>query len=270
MPKTILITGASTGIGRATAIYFAEKGWQVVATMRSPQKAHPTLNHSRIMLLELDVTNDVSIKQAFDAAVEKYGALDVVLNNAGYGLFGPIEALGMAEIDKQIQTNLYGVLRVMQSAIPIMRQQKQGIIINVTSIGGRVGFPYTAAYHATKFGVEGMSEAARFELAPHGIRIKIIEPGGIKTDFSSRSLEFIKHPAYEPQQGNYEALLKDNRSWAQPEEVAKVIYRAATDGTDKLRYLAKPGPFFQLYKLMPDRLWRAFGYYLLNKKPRAV
>jgi NAD(P)-dependent dehydrogenase (short-subunit alcohol dehydrogenase family) len=270
MFRTILITGASTGIGRATAIHFAQKGWQVIATMRCPQKAHSTLNHPRIMLLELDVTKDALIKQAFDQAVEKFGAVDVVLNNAGYGLFGPIEALSMAQIDQQVQTNLYGVLRVMQYAIPIMRKQKQGIIINVSSIGGRMAFPYTAAYHATKFGVEGLSEAARFELAPHGIRIKVIEPGGIKTDFNSRSLEFVKHPAYEPQQGNYETLLKDDRAWAHPEEVAKVIYHAATDGTDKLRYLAKPGLFFKLYQLLPDPLWRAFCYYVMNRKPRVA
>lgn len=270
MSKTILITGASTGIGRATAIYFAQKGWNVVATMRNPDAADASLRLPNINLLALDVTNESSIVAAFAEASKRFKKLDVLLNNAGYGLFGPLEALTPEQTKRQFETNVHGIFNTMRHIIPIMRVQRDGVIINISSIGGRMAFPFTSAYHATKFAVEGLSESVRFELKPQGIRIKIIEPGGIKTDFNSRSLEFVHHDAYQPQLTNYQALLKDDKYWARPEQVAQVIYRAATDGSYKLRYAAKPGPFFALHAVLPDYLWRAFGHFMLNIKPKTT
>lgn len=269
MPKTILITGASSGIGHATAVYFAARGWNVVATMRNPTAADAALKHPNIAVVALDVTEPVSIAAALQQATQRFGRIDVLLNNAGYGLFGPLEGLSAAQLERQFATNVQGVISTMQQAIPLMRAQGEGLIINVSSIGGRMAFPFTAAYHATKFAVEGLSESVRFELKPHGIRVKVIEPGGIKTDFAKRSLEFVQHPAYQPQLSNYEALLADDTHWATPEQVAAVIYRAATDGSDRLRYAAKPGPFFVLNTLLPDAWWRAFGHFMLNMKPKA-
>ncbi len=266
MPKTILITGASTGIGRATAVYFAQKGWNVAATMRDPESADASLDLPNILKPALDVTRESTIVAAFNQTLRKFGAIDVLLNNAGYGLFGPFEALTPEQMERQFKTNLHGVINTMRHIIPIMRAQRGGVIINVSSIGGRIGFPFASAYHATKFAVEGLSESMRFELKPHGIRIKIIEPGGIKTDFNSRSIEFGQHDAYQPQLGNYQGLVKDDRSWALPEQVARVIHRAATDGSHKLRYPAKPGPFFALRRSMPDSLWQAFCHFILNIK----
>lgn len=264
-PRVILITGASTGIGRATAVHFARQGWAVAATMRRPENPDPALRHPQIKCYALEVTEAASVGTAVQQVMADHGRIDALLNNAGYGLFGPLEALDMAGIERQLQTNVYGPIRTMQAVIPIMRAQHSGIILNVSSIGGRMAFPFTGAYHATKFALEGLSEAMRFELKAHNIGIKLIEPGGIKTDFNRRSLDFRKHPAYEPQLGNYEQLLQDDRYWASPEAVAKVIYRAATDGSDKLRYPAKPGPFFLLHALLPDVIWRAFGHFMLNR-----
>ena len=265
MKKTILITGASTGIGQATAIYFADKNWNVIATMRNPEARDSTLNHPNITCMTLDVTDSHSIHAAIEESIKQFGKIDVLLNNAGYGLFGPLEALSNEQIDRQLQTNLYGVLHTMRAIIPHMRERKDGTIINVSSIAGRMTFPFTSVYHATKYAVEGLSEAFRYEVEQHGIRVKIIEPGGIKTNFIHRSSVFVKHPSYEPQASRYEALCTDDSSWADPREVAIVIYKAATDNSNRLRYLAKPGPFYFLYNIMPDIVWRAFGRFMLNK-----
>ena len=257
MAKTILITGASSGIGRATALYFAEKGWNVAATLRNPLKADPALQHPLISLFALDVTNADSIAQAVADTLGRYEKIDVLLNNAGYGLFGPVEALDGQQTQQQFATNLFGLIGVTQQVLPIMRAAGQGLILNISSIIGRMALPYASSYIATKFAVEGLSESMRYELEPFHIRVKMIEPGSISTEFGKGSMQMaVSDPYRESMKKFLGVFTKRNTAGAKPEEVAKVIYRAANDSSNRLRYLAKPGPFFWMNRILPDAIWR--------------
>src|ERR1700679_2721433 len=257
MAKTILITGTSSGIGRATALYFAQRGWNVAATMRDPSKADPVLQHPRISLFALDVTDADSIAQAIADTMTRYQKIDVLLNNAGYGLFGPIEALADQQIQQQFATNLFGLIGVTQQILPAMRQAGEGLIINVSSIVGRFALPYASTYVATKFAVEGLSESMRYELNPFRIRVKMVEPGSIATAFGKGGKQIAVSDSYRASMNRFLAVFaKGNSAGAKPEEVAKVIYRAANDPSNRLRYLAKPGPFFWMNRLLPDAVWR--------------
>lgn len=257
MSKTILITGASSGIGRATALYFAEKGWNVAATMRDPHKADAVLRHPQISLFALDVTNAASIAQAITDTLQRYKKIDVLLNNAGYGLFGPIEAVDSQQIQQQFATNLFGLIGVTQKILPVMRGAGEGLIINISSIVGRMALPYASSYIATKFAVEGLSESMRYELEPFHIRVKVVEPGSISTEFGKGSKQIAVSDPYRASMNKFLAVFtKSNSAGAKPEEVAKIIYRAATDPSNRLRYLAKPGPFFWMNRILPDAVWR--------------
>jgi NAD(P)-dependent dehydrogenase (short-subunit alcohol dehydrogenase family) len=257
MAKTILITGASSGIGRATALYFAEKGWNVAATLRDPHKADPALRHPQVTLFALDVTNADSIVQAIADTLNRYQKIDVLLNNAGYGLFGPVEALDGQQIHQQFATNLFGLIGVTQHVLPIMRAAGQGLILNISSIVGRMALPYASSYIATKFAVEGLSESMRYELEPFHIRVKIIEPGSISTEFGKGSMQMaVSDPYRESMKKFLGVFTKSNSAGATPDEVAKVIYRAANDSSNRLRYLAKPGLFFWMNRILPDAIWR--------------
>jgi NAD(P)-dependent dehydrogenase (short-subunit alcohol dehydrogenase family) len=257
MTKTILITGASSGIGRATALHFAEKGWNVAATMRNPLQAGPALQHPQISLFALDVTNPESIAQAVAGTLHRYKKIDVLLNNAGYGLFGPMEAIDSQQIQQQFATNLFGLIGVTQQVLPAMRAAGEGLIINVSSIVGRMALPYASSYVATKFAVEGLSESMRYELEPFNIRIKLIEPGSISTEFGKGSMQMAVSDPYRTSMNKFLGVFtKSSSVGATPEEVAKVIYRAANDSSNRLRYLAKPGPFFWANRILPDAVWR--------------
>ena len=188
MSKTILITGASTGLGRAAALLFAKNGWKVIATMRTPQNASGFEGVENIDLMPLDVTNLEQIKATLAEAISS-GPIDVVFNNAGYGLAGPFEGASDEQIQRQINTNLIGVMRVTQAFIPHFRERKSGMFITTTSIGGLVTLPFNSVYHATKWALEGWSESLAFELNPFGIGVKTVSPGGIATDFGGRSLD---------------------------------------------------------------------------------
>lgn len=270
LAKTVLITGASTGIGEATAKLFLDRGWNVVATMRRPEAAGGWSESPACVVTRLDVTDEASIQSAFEQALERFGHLDVVVNNAGYGLAGPLEGLSPEQLKRQFDTNVLGLIAVSQRALGHMRPRSSGVIINISSIGGRMAFPLNSAYHATKFAVEGLSESLRLEVAPHGVRVKVVEPGGIKTDFISRSLEMAEHPAYKDQLAALRALTERlNERMPGPEGVATVIYRAATDGSPRLRYLAKPGPYLAMNRLLPDPIWRLMIGQMLGR-PKAT
>jgi NAD(P)-dependent dehydrogenase (short-subunit alcohol dehydrogenase family) len=257
MAKTILITGSSSGIGRATALYFAEKGWNVAATLRDPLQADPALQHPQISLFALDVTNPDSIAQAVADTLDRYQKIDVLLNNAGYGLFGPVEALDSQQIQQQFATNLFGLIGVTQQVLPIMRATGEGLILNISSIIGRMALPYASLYIATKFAVEGLSESMRYELEPFRIRVKMIEPGSISTEFGKGSMQMAVSDPYRASMNKFLAVFKkSNSAGATPREVAKVIYSAANDSSNRLRYLAKPGPFFWMNRILPDAIWR--------------
>jgi len=251
--KTILITGASSGIGKATAKGFQAQGWNVVATMRDPS-AETELNAlDRVLVTALDVTDPTSITGAIDAGISRFGGIDVLLNNAGYGAYGALEAFSMERIRRQFDTNVIGLLEVTKAVLPHMRENHSGTIINISSIGGQITFPLGTLYHGTKFAVEGLSEALHYELEPLGIRVRIVEPGMIKTDFGGRSFDMAMDESlsdYAPTanaMGTLFGKLAANPS--PPEAVADVIWQAANDTTDTLRYRAGA----DAEKLLSDR-----------------
>ncbi|MEO7312367.1 MAG: SDR family oxidoreductase [Chitinophagaceae bacterium] len=238
--KTMFITGSSTGLGRATAKLFATKGWQVIATMRTPENDTELSSLENITLLPLDVTDAAQIKSTVQKALA-LGDIDVVFNNAGYGLVGPLEGTTDEQIVGQLNTNLLGVIRVTQEFIPHFRAKRSGLFITTTSIGGLVALPFNSVYHATKWALEGWSESMTFELSKFGIGIKTVSPGGIATDFISRSLDWAKHPAYDALVAQvFAAFTNPGRAvnYSTAEQIAEVVYEAATDGKDQLRYVA--------------------------------
>jgi NAD(P)-dependent dehydrogenase (short-subunit alcohol dehydrogenase family) len=242
MSKTILITGASSGIGKGTARYFREKGWNVVATMRSPEKEKELTALDDVLVTRLDVQDSASIRSAVGAGIAKFGRIDVLLNNAGYGAYGPLEATSMEKIRRQFEVNVIGLLETTKAILPHFRANRSGVIVNVSSVGGKMTFPLGTLYHGTKFAVEGISEALSWEMEPIGVKVKIVEPGAIKTDFVSRSLDVSNDEGlveYQPIVKKVYAVMGDlMTTGADPIVVARVIYEAATDGTNQLRYPA--------------------------------
>lgn len=234
--KTIFITGASTGLGKATAKLFASNGWKVIATMRNPENDKELNVINNITLLPLDVTNLAQIKETTQKAIA-LGDIDVVFNNAGYGLMGPLESTSDEQLVRQLNTNILGVIRVTQAFIPYFRERQNGLFITTTSIGGFITFPFSSVYHATKWALEGWSESMAFELKKIGVDIKTVSPGGIKTDFLSRSADMSSHPAYNKWlEKMFSSFSEENFTPA--EQIAAVVYEAATDGKDQLRYVA--------------------------------
>jgi NAD(P)-dependent dehydrogenase (short-subunit alcohol dehydrogenase family) len=240
--KTIVITGASSGIGKATARLFLDKGWNVVATMRNPAAEKDLKEQARLKLLGLDVQDPEGPKAAVAEAIGTYGRIDVWLNNAGYGAFGPVEAGRRNEIERQFDVNVFGLIACVQAVAPHFRERKAGVLINISSIGGIMTVPAYAVYNATKFAVEGLSEGLWYELGTFGVKVKVIEPGAIKTEFGGRSQDVwdvSRVPAYAPFMDKVSAARAQYISNSStPELVAEVIYRAATEPSDRMRYIA--------------------------------
>lgn len=208
--------------------------------MRKPSE-HADLLSDRVRTLPLDVTDASTIRPALGRALSEFGHIDVLVNNAGYGTFGPLEAASDEQIERQFATNVTGLMKVTREFLPHFRERKGGAIINISSVGGRAAFPLYSLYHGTKWAVEGFSESLNFELAPFGIRVKLVEPGAIKTDFTTRSLDVLKKDglnAYDDFIRRFREGWSAGRSASTPDMVAEVIYQAATDGTDQLRYIA--------------------------------
>ena len=244
MSKTILITGASSGIGKATAKLFQEKGWNVIATMRSPEKEEELNQLENVLVTKLDVLDLESIDHALAASIETFGKIDVVLNNAGYGLMGTFESTKRESMIRQFGVNVQGLFDVTQKALPHFRKNKSGMFINISSIGGRMTFPLMPLYHSTKWAVEGFSESLHWELAKIGLKVKIVEPGGVATDFGGRSLDFQHNQElteYNEFVNSFMTTMQtamDPSNMSKPEQIAEVIFTAATDGTNTLRYRA--------------------------------
>lgn len=238
----VLVTGASSGIGMATGNLFSKRGWRVAATMRHPADGAALVGQPGVKLLALDVTDASSVAAAVAATLDEFGQLDVVVNNAGYGLFGPFETASSEQIERQFATNVDGVFSVTRAVLPAMRRQGHGTIINVASLGGLIAMPFYSLYNATKFAVVGFTESLSYELAPHGIRAKFIAPGGVATEFGGRSLARTYADdcnAYAASLSKAAAALDARRThYSSPESIAEVIFKAATDGTDQVMYLA--------------------------------
>jgi NAD(P)-dependent dehydrogenase (short-subunit alcohol dehydrogenase family) len=260
MQKTVLITGSSSGIGHATAIYFADRGWNVVATMRNPEVGTTDLKgRKNIDLVNLDVLDLESIRSALQFAQNKFGTIDALVNNAGYAVRGVFEATTSEQTKRQFDTNVFGLMDVTREVIPVMRRQGHGVIVNVTSIAGKVSSPLHSIYQSTKFAVEGFSESLFYELRSQNIKVKIVEPGVVKTDFYGRSMDRAKTDGL----GSYEAFVEQVSAYdmkliekgSSPEVLAECIFDAINDSSWKLRYHAGKysSMILVLRKLLPDR-----------------
>jgi NAD(P)-dependent dehydrogenase (short-subunit alcohol dehydrogenase family) len=238
--RAIFITGSSSGLGRAAAKLFASRGWTVLATMRNPDKEQDLATLPNVVLLSLDITDPQQITGAANEALSR-GEVDVVFNNAGYGMAGPLEGVTDEQMLRMVHTNLMGPIRVTKAFTPHFRARRAGLFINTTSIGGLITVPFNSMYHATKWALEGWSEAMAFELSHFGIGMKIIEPGGMKTDFFTRSFDIGRHPDYDALVTRVMSAITDPKqldTYSTPEQIAEVVYEAATDGKDQLRYVA--------------------------------
>ncbi|UFH57965.1 SDR family oxidoreductase [Spirosoma sp. KNUC1025] len=239
-PKTVFITGSSSGIGKATALYFAQQGWNVAATMRAPAKETELGNLPNVKLLRLDVLDTDSIRKALADARTAFGGIDVLVNNAGYGAVGVFEAASPEQVQRQFDTNVFGVMNVIREILPDFREKRNGTIINVTSMGGLITFPIYSIYHGTKWAVEGFTEALSFELRPFNIRVKNIEPGAIKTDFYDRSQDLLQKDGLTAYDEYVRVTLANSQKAGAdapgPEVVAEKIFEAANDRSFRLRY----------------------------------
>jgi NAD(P)-dependent dehydrogenase (short-subunit alcohol dehydrogenase family) len=215
------------------------------------------------------VTDDSSISAAIKQTTERLGGIDALVNNAGYGQFGPLEGTSAAEIELQFRTNLLGTINCIRHVMPVMRAKRSGTIINISSVGGRTATPFLSLYHASKFAIEGFSESFRYEAALHGIRIKVIEPGHFKTNFLGRSLRRSSHSAYDTQLDNYSLWVnEDDQKAPTPEPVAQAILKAAEDTSNKLRYPVNGAFVLALTSLLPDSMCRAMLAAGLTRRPR--
>ena len=240
MKKTIFITGASSGIGRAAVELFAKKGWNVATTMRSPEKEQSLQKLENVRLFRLDVTHPETITEALDSALKAFGDVDVLVNNAGYGAVGIFEKAEPNQIQKQFDTNVFGLMNVTRAFLPHFRKRKAGRIINISSVGGRITFPVYSVYHATKWAVEGFSESLQFELRPFNIQVKLVEPAAIKTDFYSRSKDVFQKKGFTDYDTYEKVTLSNANKFGDeapgPEVVAQTIWKAATSRCKKMRY----------------------------------
>ena len=240
--KTVLITGCSSGYGKATAEHFLERGWNVIATMRHPD---PGLSgHERLRVLPLDVTDDASIERAIGLGIAAFGKIDVLVNNAGIGLFSAFEVTPRQTIREVFETNTFGTMAMTHAVIPHMRERGAGTIINVTSSVCFAGMPMVAPYAASKWAIEGFTESLFYELDSVGIRVRLVEPGyGPGTAFTANGMErmsgLISAP-YQGYAGQLMAQFKDAGAVTVPEQVAIAVFATANDQTEKLRFPAGP------------------------------
>lgn len=241
--KTVLITGCSSGIGKAAAKLFAARDWNVIATMRSPEKAELAAANN-LLLAKLDVQDRDGIARAIDTALARFGRIDALINNAGFSLGGVFEGIPREKIQEQFAVNVFGVMDVTRALLPHFRKNKSGLIINISSRAGLVGLPLNTLYCASKFALEGFSEALAYELASQNIIVKLVEPsGGVSsTDFGKR---VAAERAPTVSLADYDGFIaRANATYsgmaakrmASADEIAQVIYGAATDGTNRLRY----------------------------------
>jgi NADP-dependent 3-hydroxy acid dehydrogenase YdfG len=264
--KAVLITGCSTGIGRKTAEHLATKGWTVYATARRPESI-AELERSGCRTLALDVTDEASMQAAVKAVEDAEGAVGVLVNNAGYSQSGAVEEVAMEQVRRQFETNVFGLLRMSQLVLPGMRRQGWGKIVNISSMGGRVVFPGGGIYHGTKFAVEAISDAMRWEVRSFGVDVIVIEPGLIKTEFGETAAHSVGEAT--PSEGPYAEFNQmvaattvgayEGRGAVGPETVAKRIEKAISGRRPRTRYPITVGArvLLGVRKVLPDRGWDA-------------
>lgn len=242
MKKTVLITGASSGIGKATAKEFAAKGWNVVATMRNPAKGKELAQIQQVFVVRLDVAQPETIQEAIESGIHHFGKIDVLINNAGQGLFGIFEATPAESIRHLFDVNVFGTMNVTRAILPHFRQQKSGMIVNISSSTGLFTIPLLSLYSASKYAVEGFSESLSFELASQNIQVKLIEPGIVDTHFDNTTRNNYAANANQVAYNSYfdkmiALFSKEETVKVTAEAAANIIFDAVTDDTDTLRYL---------------------------------
>jgi NAD(P)-dependent dehydrogenase (short-subunit alcohol dehydrogenase family) len=269
--KAVLITGCSSGIGRATAEHLASSGWRVYASARKPESI-ADLKSWGCLTLALDVTDEASMQSAVKAVEDEHGAVGVLVNNAGYSQSGAIEDVPMDQVRRQFETNVFGLARMCQLVLPGMRRQQWGRIVNLSSMGGRFTFPGGGYYHATKHAVEAISDALRFEVAGFGVQVVIIEPGLIRTRFGEAAVGSIQGGVTgDGPYGEFNAAVAEStksvyeegplaRLGGGPETVAHAVEKAITARRPKTRYKVTPSARMILTtrRLLPDRAWDSF------------
>ena len=263
--KAVLVTGCSSGIGHATALELVDRGWKVYATARKPETL-TELAEKGARVLALDVTDEDSMRAAVDTVTEAEGAVGVLVNNAGYSQSGAIETVPMADVRRQFETNVFGLVRMCQLVLPGMRNQGWGKIVNLSSMGGRLTFPGGGLYHATKYAVEAISDALRFEVRGFGVDVIIIEPGLIVTNFggvAAGSVQPTEDVGYAEFNRGVAKLTEEAyqgpmaKLGAGPEAVAKTIAKAVASKRPKARYPVTPSAHIMINqrRLMADRVW---------------
>ncbi len=242
--KIAIVTGSSSGIGKETALALAKNNFLTYATMRDPKKGWILKSQADreklpLRIVELDVTKDTSVTNAIQSITNETSRIDVLVNNAGYGLMGAFEDLPIEEIKAQFETNLFGLIRTTQAVLPIMRKQNSGFIVNISSGAGRFGFPGGSAYVCTKFAVEGLSESMSYELEPFGIKVILIEPGFVKTNFQQAMIrsQHPNSPYSQMMQKRAAASSQFFQNGSEPELVAKTVLTAINTPNPNLRYL---------------------------------
>jgi len=248
--KVAIVAGSSSGMGYETSLILARNGFHTYASMRklegggSKQIIDIAKNENLpLEVIQLDVNSDKSVTKAINRIAKEKGRIDVVINNAGYDLMGALEETSIDEIKAQFETNFFGAVRVMEAVIPMMRKQGGGIIVNITSLGGRISFPLNSPYHATKFALEGLSESIQYELEPFGIKIIVIEPGGVGSNFlnnlkwASKMSDSFNSPYRSMQTSMSEYFKRWAQNLTHPSEVAKVILQAVTSDNPDFRYV---------------------------------
>ncbi|MHA7964261.1 SDR family oxidoreductase [Paenibacillus sp. CAU 1782] len=253
-----LITGASSGFGMLTAVKLAEQGYRVIATMRDPDKSAELLERARragvadsIEIRRLDVTDSSAIERVVAETMQNHKRIDVLVNNAGFAVGGFVEDVPMEDWRRQMETNFFGLVEMAKAVIPIMRNQHSGMIINISSISGRVGFPGYAPYAASKFAVEGFSESLRHELSPFGVKVVLVEPGAYRTPIWDKGLGQINNPDHSPYRKRLQAIMSYSRRSGEaapdPQQVADFIGRLAGSRSPKLRYPLGQGAVLALW-----------------------
>lgn len=260
--KTVFITGCSSGIGLATAKHFQAQGWNVAATMRNPADAPELAQLPNVICPALDVHDTAAINRALQETVARFGRIDVVVNNAGYALMGAFETLAADQVRRQFETNVFGLMEVTRAALALFRAQRGGTVVNVSSMVGRIPLPLYSIYNASKHAVEGFTEGLTYELDNLGIRVKLVEPGAVNTNFFGRSADRGNQTgvsAYN-EYSDYQFAVMDRTGpgGSRPEDAAKVIFRAAGDRSRRLRYSVGPDALMLLAtrRFMPETLFR--------------
>jgi len=267
--RTVLITGASSGIGQATALYLAERGYSVIGTSRSIARLESlqieAVNQGvSVTCVELDINSDEAVDAVLPRLMEEHGVIDILVNNAGYAVFGPVEYTSMADLKSEFETNFFAVVRLIKAVLPGMIREARGTIVNVGSVLGRLGTPFNSAYVSSKFAVEGLSESLRVELWPLGIRVAVVEPGAVRTNFHRNRVVAegvgLDRTSYSPlvdrfkrRHARFEKLVAD------PVKVSKVIHKIIrTRRRPALRHPVGPDARLGMLgaRLMPERLFQ--------------